>query len=126
MTERKEFEAKYPMPVHAIWVGGRYAATEYDAWDVQAHQARWEGWQARAELGEGTPHCTEKLNALHANHIALQAECEALRKDAERFRWMRSHPEAVCVTVPIHGDWIPAISEQLDAAVDAAMGKEKA
>jgi hypothetical protein len=28
----------------------------------------------------GTPHCTEKLNALHANHIALQAECEALKK----------------------------------------------
>jgi hypothetical protein len=80
----------------------------------------------------------------------LEAECEALRtaladlgvtpeeakagaersrankRDAERYRWLRSHPEAVCVTVPIHGDWIPAISEQLDAAVDAAMGKEKA
>lgn len=55
----------------------------------------------------------------------LQAECEALRKDAERFRWLRSHPDAVCVTVSIHGDWIPAISEQLDAALDA-MGKEKA
>jgi hypothetical protein len=63
---------------------------------------------------------------LHANHIALQAECEALRAKAARYDWLRSHPEAVCVTVPIHGDWIPAISEQLDAAVDAAMGKEKA
>lgn len=29
----------------------------------------------------GTPHCTAKLNALHANYIALHAECEALRKE---------------------------------------------
>jgi hypothetical protein len=79
--------------------------------------------------------------------MAVRAECEALRtaladlgvtpeeakagaersrankRDADRYRWLRSRPEAVCVTVPIHGDWIPAISEQLDAAVDA-MGKD--
>jgi hypothetical protein len=123
-SERKEFERWFEghcLPCESNWFE-RDADGDY-TFNPTAHA--WEGWQARAELGEGTPHCTEKLNALHVNHIALQAECEALRKDAERYRWMRSHPEAVCVTVSIHGDWIPAISEQLDAALDA-MGKEKA
>jgi hypothetical protein len=49
-AERAAFEAKYPKPVHAMWVGDSYVATVYDAWDVQTHQARWEGWQARAAL----------------------------------------------------------------------------
>ena len=134
-SERKEFERWFEgnaLPGEANW----FERDEDGDYTFNATGHAWDGWQARAELGDGTPHCTEKLNALHANHIALQAECEALRKykaaamlmveDASRYQWLRSHPEAVCVTVPIHGDWIPAIAEQLDAAIDAAMGKEKA
>ncbi len=71
-SERKEFE-RWAAKRVGLSQDGRvnyaYGATR-DAWEV---------WQARAELGEGTPHCTEKLNNLHVNHIALQAECEALR-----------------------------------------------
>ena len=55
-----------------------------------------------------------------ADRAQLRAELDALRADAERYRWLRIHPEAICVTVPIHGDWIPAIADQLDAAIDAA------
>lgn len=120
-SERKEFEAKYPMPVNAIWVGGRYAATEYDAWDVQTHQARWEGWQARAEQS--------------------RAECEALRLKAARYDWLRSGVRER-QGMPIPGAGSRRISkdelrcfmefsfwcepDELDKQIDAAMGKEKA
>jgi hypothetical protein len=78
-SERKEFERWFEghcLPCESNWFE-RDADGDY-TFNPTAHA--WEGWQARAELGEGTPHCTEKLNALHVNHIALQAECEALKK----------------------------------------------
>jgi chromosome segregation ATPase len=122
-----------------------------------------------AESLQETPHCTKKLNALHVNHIALQAEnaalqanlrrseglcrewavkaatwmaspeaaqrldgyrdmgkqidaleaeCEALRKDAERYRWiLRNYLSADLTDLALKAG-------NLDAAIDAAMGKE--
>ena len=81
----------------------------------------------------GTPHCTAKLNALHANYIALHAECEALRKDAERYRWLQSENsryDPVChLSWKKNSDrngseWVNTAN--LDSAIDDAMGKEKA
>jgi len=47
----------------------------------------------------------------------LQAECEALRKDAERYRWMKREVKRIPPGWELIG-W--------DEAIDAAMGKEKA
>lgn len=59
--EREAFDAKWPTPAHCKWIGNGYdckwiengyAATEYNAWSVHTHIARWEGWQARAALSQ--------------------------------------------------------------------------
>lgn len=60
--------------------------------------------------------------------LALIAENEALRKDAERYRWLKSRP----VNTPTHGpdlaQWDDHQGDALrglfaDEAIDAAMGK---
>jgi hypothetical protein len=47
----------------------------------------------------------------------LEAECEALRKDAERYRWMKREVKRIPPGWELIG-W--------DEAINAAMGKEKA
>jgi hypothetical protein len=94
----------------------------------------------------GTPHCTKKLNNLHANYIALQAECEALRKDAERLNWLEqggqweltrlrasAKPDAMryWMVEDFDGDDLTQETDEaerqtLRGAIDAAMGKEEA
>ena len=50
---------------------------------------------------------------------------ERLRKDAERYRWLRgldgSCDSAACVNFNIGFDWIEAHGVELDEAIDAAM-----
>ena len=52
-------------------------------------------------------------------------EADALRKDAERYRWLRgldgSCDSAACVNFNIGFDWIEAHGVELDEAIDAAM-----
>jgi hypothetical protein len=52
------------------------------------------------------------------------AEAEALRKDAERYRWLRIPENGVSVTIADEDDpetWYEYDSLRLDAAIDAAM-----
>ena len=72
----------------------------------------------------------QTIEGLAANLIERQAEeIAVLRKDAERYRWMRSQhgivrPDAACV-FNIGHDWANvADGNALDNAIDAAM-KEK-
>lgn len=79
----------------------------------------------------------------------LEAECEQLRQalsdlgvtpeeakagtarstanklDAARYGYLRSHPDRVSVAVVVQSHWLPAIGEQLDAAIDEAMKETK-
>lgn len=62
----------------------------------------------------------------------LSAELEALRKDAERYLWLRDllSVEDVCRLVDEHAQWDwcetdPAESEKTDAAVDKAMAARR-
>ncbi len=130
-SERKEFERwasdDFTSPLAVL----KNADGIYKLMSVQQ---QWRAWEARAELGEGTPHCTKKLNALHVNHIALQAEFEALRKDAERWRMaklvaMESMLKPAERRSPdLYGAYMKAshAGGDLEACIDAAMGKEKA
>jgi hypothetical protein len=123
MTEREEFE-RWAAKRVGLSQDGRvnyaYGATR-DAWEV---------WQARAELG--TPHCTKKLNALHANYIALQAECEALRLKAARYDALAAmaHQTTAYDRLGNGGHWSIGFHSKdnhlsFGEALDA-MGKEKA
>jgi hypothetical protein len=52
--------------------------------------------------------------------IALAAEVEALRKDAERYRWLRDEqPNECCCSWSKHLMDVP--NTEFDAAIDAAM-----
>lgn len=66
-----------------------------------------------------------------AEYEALQAECEKLRKDAERYRWLRAHfgrfserydggSDRVTKMV-VNPDGWDVDPESLDAAIDAAI-----
>jgi hypothetical protein len=77
--------------------------------------------QAMAEYCE----LSDRHEVQAQNYMALAAECEQLRADAARYRYLRSHPERVSVAVVVQGHWLPAIGEQLDRAVDAAMKETK-
>lgn len=70
--------------------------------------------EARAEL-------IRAISAVEAERDRLAAECEALRADAERYRWLRSSEDTTLEDlqwqlVRDYGD------EYLDAKIDAAMG----
>lgn len=58
---------------------------------------------------------------------AALAECERLRKDAERYAWLRhgDNDEKVLCNGPVAKDyWYLPRNERLDAAIDTAMKKE--
>lgn len=61
----------------------------------------------------------------------LKAENEALRKDAERYRWLRQasatdgeYTHGVCIDLWENGCGFEVTLEEADAAVDTAMAKE--
>jgi hypothetical protein len=61
-----------------------------------------------------------------ADHEAMTAERDALRKDAERYRWLRDSSnwseDGICPIVASGEDTI--YGEHLDQSIDAAMTKE--
>lgn len=65
---------------------------------------------------------------LQSSHSALYADVEALRADAERYRWLRNegNPYALLVVGRYHkADVRPFYDAELDAAIDAAMRADK-
>lgn len=55
----------------------------------------------------------------------LEAECAALRKDADRYRWLREHDQGgdVVVNWNIGHDWVSV--ESLDDSIDAALAERR-
>ena len=73
----------------------------------------------------------KKIDDLTAELAAKTAEVERLRKDAERYRWLRhgDNDELVLVTYERHTEmtppcYLPRI-EELDAAIDAAIAAQE-
>jgi hypothetical protein len=80
-------------------------------------------WKAYAELSSQTViETAQELGCEPDNELMLEA-IAALRRDAERYRWLRdAHPATEEVIAVAWGD--PARNmrhEDLDAAIDAAM-----
>ena len=79
-SDRKEFERW----ASDDWTSPNAVLKDADGiYKLMSVQQQWRAWQASAELG--TPHATWKLNNLHANYMAVRAECEALRLKAARW-----------------------------------------
>lgn len=70
-----------------------------------------------------------------ATETALQAEIEALRKDAERYRWLCGQDDSAAIQVLHAINWTNVAAccaltfqggkPEIDEAVDAAIAKEK-
>ena len=59
--------------------------------------------------------------------VALIAENEALRKDAERYRWLRDSSESIhqfYLSTPIWFTGVKFSKENVDSTIDAAMREE--
>lgn len=90
------------------------SATTYDA-EVAARWAE-KGWPLYPLFDQ------EQVNVLLAEIDQLKAENEALRKDAQRYRWLRDKQTFIWLIQ----DWFPgeAMLTNVDADIDAAMAKE--
>lgn len=64
-------------------------------------------------------HCTCVGLLRHEVH-ALQEENERLRKDAERYRYIRNGRRTTAIYEYVHAERLLKLDEQLDAAIDAA------
>lgn len=103
--ERAAFEA---WARRARGFSDRYLAQQPDGYENEVVEASWVGWQAgRAAL------------AAAPVQAVPEAELEALRKDAERYRWLREQ----CSHKGTEGSRIAANEYGMDwdAAIDAAM-----
>ena len=75
----------------------------------------------------GHPLTNENGNLVSGALKELVAECEALRKDAERYRWLRDGTELE----PFKSAWLIKndiygfTSIAMDLAIDAAMGEKQ-
>ena len=67
------------------------------------------------------------ISGVDPDRDQLKAENEALRKDAERYRWLRDKSEAVhsfYLSVPIWFSKIRFRKEDVDGGIDGAMAQE--
>ena len=90
---------------------------------------------ARAADDDAIRWATEGVQQIIAERDALRAEAEALRKDAERYKWLRIQPnntDAPRIDVVSWTQEDESVNggeglrlEELDAAIDAAMGGQK-
>ena len=71
----------------------------------------------------------ERAEALEAERDQLRAEVEALRKDAERYRWASSgvhEAETLVSIVNCHGGYAEKVAERVDVYREAAMAAKEA
>jgi hypothetical protein len=104
MSEREEFEK------WAVTTLGKYTLSEPDAGSM------WCAWQAaRAPLLEQLERLKDEACERDIRLVGLRAQVERLRKDAERYRWLRDDK----------GSPIELSGETLDSLIDAALEPRK-
>lgn len=62
-----------------------------------------------------------RIPALEAERDRLLAEVEGLRRDAERYRWLRDNGDWRCTEKDGYGGQTLMMGDRLDAAVEAAI-----
>jgi hypothetical protein len=86
-----------------------------------------EGLHAKSAIAGELAHRDIEIARLTAERDALQAKLDALQEDADRYRWLRDMDEdPVCSLAAMWTDCkgsARSISKRVDAAVDAARGK---
>ena len=84
-----------------------------------------------ADLIASAPDMATHLRALQAEVDRRTAECEALRVDAGRYRWLRGDGGPASIRWPRwevkhwSGVWNPVQKQDMDEAIDTAMDRER-
>ena len=109
--ERAAFEA---WARRARGFSDRYLAQQPDGYENEVVEGSWVGWQACAAL------------AAAPVQAVPEAELDALRKDAERYRWLRDNGTSewgICVWGDDEQEWAQDMraADVVDRAIDAAM-----
>jgi len=96
---------------------------------VATLQSSPDSWQSGYDKGrlDGTKTRLSELEQERRINAELSAEVEALRKDAERYRWLRNPDQAVGNVMDKMGSsgvYEYRAGDELDAAIDSAMGKD--
>ena len=68
----------------------------------------------------------EEAAELRRNLRDARAERDVLRRDAERYRWLRNHGDSLCTEKDGYGGQTLKIGDRLDSALDAAMSHVQA
>lgn len=74
--------------------------------------------KAGVSLHFSTDSQADAVQLIHGKVLQLKTDTEALRKDAERYRWLRQRQ------LPLDGHDFLSTQEVLDRRIDAAMAKE--
>lgn len=66
---------------------------------------------------------TDHARTLERDLSAARAECERLRKDAERYRWLRDQRLSANINFAMTMGWKPELMSchQIDAAIDGCI-----
>ena len=75
-------------------------------------------WRARSGLHEGTVTAVAMEIGCVADNEVLLAEIAALKKAADRYRWLRENPTWIGYDSDYRADEVDAV---IDAVIDAAM-----
>lgn len=115
-------------------IGDRHDANEIERDQLKAENSRLrtdiESWRLTVEAERNINRVTgDELERLKGP--GFNAELAALRKDAERYRWLRQasatdgeYTHGVCIDLWENGCGFEVTLEEADAAVDTAMAKE--
>lgn len=61
---------------------------------------------------------------IEAQYRAMAQECERLRADAARYRWLRDRADTPAICAADDDGWYPLIGAAIEAAVDKAMQEQ--
>lgn len=96
--------------------------TGYEAYERVNADLKAENDRLAAHIADGMDHKAVAVKGM----ARLTTENEALRKDADRYQWLRDKSEAInqfYLSVPLWFSGVRFRKEDVDSGIDAAMGK---
>lgn len=107
--------------------GGTCAMEQVPTRTAEAAMARWNMRKPEEEVRSKLEVSEDTRQVLRSCLAQAEAEIDALRKDAERYRWLRDKSESVhqfYLSTPIWFTGVKFTPENVDNTIDAAMAKE--
>ena len=117
--QRAAFEALFPMPEGTCWAGNGYAVTGFGGWEAIYYCYKWAGYQAALESPEVQTlrNDSERLEFLIAEECQVKTMTSLRKGKWYHLYWPDSEE--------MQDEWFTNPRAAIDAAIDAAMEKQK-